>query len=382
MPGEGSWAVNVFQSIGTKKLEAASAKLKKWAEEQPNDGGKLCYVRVVCRGPPSDQWENWDWMPKGLRDSGVLPEHARQFGATFLLRSDAATMRCGHSMMPSAGVGQFLLCIQGRVLVLQWNSRVLMDLNIEISKQLDYLSGRSCAQFIRFADNHCKRHLLASNDSVWVPYGWQCMILTLDSPAVAEILQVPIFNVRMAVDHLSYHPQIARQCLEFASDNVKGWISAGDKPWVTVGEPYLQWWSTVVGECSRTFLERYQGKYTAPAVSVPALGGPGSEASEQYNLEEDLAKSLDDKDPNSGVDGKEEDEDEDMFGSKSKEAASASSAASVGKALDGLQEEMSAVSEAVLAQMPKPAVGSSTSSSPAAVPPAVSKGKKVPEDIE
>ena len=84
--------------------------------------GQLAHslTQVCPRGQPHDSMELLSWVPEGWKAKSVVPEALRELGAPYLFVSHPGQCRHGFDFWPTAGLGQFLVCVSGAATLATW----------------------------------------------------------------------------------------------------------------------------------------------------------------------------------------------------------------------------------------------------------------------
>ena len=309
-------------AITAARVEKASKAIEEWAlkEAETNPrGATVAHLKMTPEGNPNDTYEEFEWVPTGMAKSKFVPESVRSFGSPWLFRHSACVFRHGTVMHPFSGIGQFLVGVKGKVLVIAWDMHDMATQNVIWDHGMDFFSKKRAKDVPELVKNFTFHCVISPKDTVWIPYAFQCMIIGLPEFPVSEYLMIPFPSARLAADAFSllgvWQTMLRAHTVFIESQPVK--------PWTLIGKEFLSWFSSTGMRLQKEAAEQkkalQEGHHVVPNtfdfdIGSAPFGGRSSgsaatpaqvEAAEPREGDELLGEELEDSDKGEKEDGSE-----------------------------------------------------------------------------
>lgn len=158
---------------------AIRSKQKNAVSEYHRENGcmQACFVpKSEAKAP---HWYAQSWVPDALKHHSLMPTDLNLKGSVQIVRQDSFHLVYNNEDLLMTGSGKFIVGRECNCIVFQWPLDSLLSMNIEPENVVDFWRDASTIEFDKWCTdsvNHCQ---MCDGDVVWVPYGYQSAILTL-----------------------------------------------------------------------------------------------------------------------------------------------------------------------------------------------------------
>ena len=240
--GAGSDLEKLGNSIGRAWLDSA---MKSGFGTLTTAQKDLVELHLPPQGGGKDTVEQLNWVPGQWRQRKNTPESLRTIGAPWLLSSTHFGIRARPEHFPMSGFGAFLEVLHGSVSVALVPNNDLLDRGMELRRGVRLLLGlvgkhfASAMKVMQFA-------VLEPKHTLWIPYGFQPIVVSRTEDEICHLLYVPFVNSelmnQMGNSDEQKHLAITSaemKCRLYANtgfekhyrelaDEVKAWVTATD----------------------------------------------------------------------------------------------------------------------------------------------------------
>jgi hypothetical protein len=234
-----------------QRLPKAQANLLFFLQgEMAKPGGQSCAVlRLAPKGQPSDSVEAVSWLPPAWKAEDLVPEALRTFGAPWLLAGQPGSVRLGTAGWALPGIGQFINCIAGSVILVTYPFKAALERGATINTATEWLLNMNLSTFKTFArpvlqTPTVQAACLTAGCTAWVPYGWAPILVTkVDQAEPSIVLSTPYMSATLAREY----PQVALLATS-CSANIELQASKGIAPWRELCQQFKEWASGLIGD--------------------------------------------------------------------------------------------------------------------------------------
>lgn len=245
--GAGQVLGSLPAAMGQARIQDGIASCSRFATEQRQ---LTSLLRMPPKGAPADSVEALKWVPQDFKENGHQPEALRQHGSPWVLFSAAGGARTKANQFPSTGIAAYIRAIEGRGFLAIWPVEAGLNLGSTVEDTHDLLTAMAPKAFETWSESHVQHAELTPGQAVWIPYGWQCILIAAATTGQPEpdrlaVLYAPFINGQLA----SACPQKGG-VISYTAEFVRRQMAAGNKPWVNLGQQYLEWLRSVDAEAA------------------------------------------------------------------------------------------------------------------------------------
>ena len=141
----------------------------------------------------SEVWSGQQWVPDVLRHHSLTPIDLSLKGSIQIVRQETYHMPFNNEDLSMVGVGKFIIGYECNCIVLQWPMASLSAIDIRAEDVMDFWQDSVKKQLASWSEGNMVHCQMCNGDVVWVPYGYQCAVLSLEWNGTPNTLnQVPV----------------------------------------------------------------------------------------------------------------------------------------------------------------------------------------------
>ena len=194
-------------------------------------------LRMPPKGGGQDTVEALTWVPEAWKKNGMVPEALRSYGAPWLLTGQPGSCRYGDATFAFPGIGRYLNVVAGAVILVMFPYVAIEERGASMAMSSDFLFSLALKTFTEFANSEFRVATLVTGCGAWVPYGWKVFLVTpVNEPQCSQVMDVVYF----AGDMTKALPNRA-SLMSFNRGLTSTAVCEGNKPWDTIGQPFLDW---------------------------------------------------------------------------------------------------------------------------------------------
>ena len=207
--------------LRNKQIQAASS-----GENQETIG----MLRLPPKGAGQDTLEAMTWVPEQWKKEGIVPEATRSYGAPWLLTGQPGSVRFQDESWAFPGMGRYLHVVSGAVILVTFCYEVF-------GGAMDFILTLALKTFSEFATKEFRVATLSTGCGAWIPYGWKPMLVTpVNEMQSSQVIDAVYFAGAFLKAHENRESLIAHN-----RDIADIEIARGNKPWDSIGQPFLDW---------------------------------------------------------------------------------------------------------------------------------------------
>lgn len=139
-----------------------------------------------------------EWKFPG-RQTAIAPDGFLTFGAPVVFADLFMSFRHSYMSFPFAGLAGHLRVIQGSLLVLVWDSKLMASTNVSFGEMFNILDELTPHDASAFASKCCKFIKLDPGETLWIPFGYRVTTFGLEKDSPTLTLWVPWFSAEALV---------------------------------------------------------------------------------------------------------------------------------------------------------------------------------------
>ena len=184
-------------------------------------------------------------MPTQMKDSLIVPEQLRSFGAPWQHAMSACSYRGSSGGTPFSHLGGFHYSTDSdhEHILCAWPVSSVLDLNVKPSASTAFLGSLSASDFSKWAVDHVWHCSFGEGRVAWLPYGWHHLTFALAAPDSESDV---VFSMYQPVVSPRLFAALEQRVKDSMLDDAHWWVNAtrGTAPFATLYPAYIAWLTT------------------------------------------------------------------------------------------------------------------------------------------
>ena len=156
----------------------------------------LVDTRVLTLGAGKDRVEELHWVPQQWKTRDLSPELLRSLGTAWVLSGTHHGIRHRPDLFPLNGFGCFVEMLQGTLTVCLVPNTELLERGCTLHRGMRAMMGLTGPAFTEFMST-CAVTTLVEDRTLWIPYGYQPMLIPREEDMVYHVLFMPFINHKL-----------------------------------------------------------------------------------------------------------------------------------------------------------------------------------------